>query len=105
MSRRTILWIVLGAITLHLALFIWLAPVKPVPKTRYIPPPNFGYREAVFEDPRTGEKTTFREITVSTKLADPKKLPPPPWATPAPATPEPKATLAPVEPETGATEQ
>jgi hypothetical protein len=73
------MWIVLGAIAFHLGLFIWLAPVHPVPKVKYVPPPNFGYKEIVYENPRNGEKTTYREITVSTKLADPKKLPPAAW--------------------------
>jgi hypothetical protein len=77
-SRRTVLWIVVGAVLFHAALFLVFGRMRALPKTKYIPPPNFDYREQVYENPRTGERTVFREIEVSTKLADPKKLPPRP---------------------------
>jgi hypothetical protein len=82
-SRRTILWIVASAIVLHLGLFLIFARMPALPKVKYIPPPNFGYKEETYDDPKTGERTIYREIRVSTKLADPEKLPPP---APAPAT-------------------
>jgi hypothetical protein len=77
-SRRTIVWIVLGAVIFHLGLFLLLGRMRALPKTRQVPPPNFGYKEEVYDNPKTGERTIYREIRVSTKLADPKKLPPPP---------------------------
>jgi hypothetical protein len=36
------------------------------------PQPNFQSRETVTIDEKTGKKTIYREITVSTKLADPQ---------------------------------
>jgi hypothetical protein len=69
MSWRTIAWIVLGAVALHIVAFAILAHVRPLPNVRFVPPPNFGYKETTWIDPQTGEKTIEREIRVSTKLA------------------------------------
>ena len=80
MSRRTILWIVLAVVAVHLGLFYLFGKMRALPKVKHIPPPNFGYKEEVYENPKTGERTIYREIRVSTKLADPAKLPPPPAA-------------------------
>ena len=74
MKKRTIVYIVLGAIVLHIGLFLIFGQMRALPKTRYVPPPNFGYREEYYVDPRTGERTTWREIRVSTKLSGPEKI-------------------------------
>jgi hypothetical protein len=70
-----IVWIVAGVIVLHVAAFFVFGRMRALPKARYIPPPNFGYREEVYEDPKTGDRTIYREFRVSTKLAEPKGPP------------------------------
>ncbi len=82
MSRRTILWVVLGVIAAHIGFFAVFSRMRALPKMRYVPPPNFGYKEEVYQNPKTGDRTIYREIRVSTKLVDPSKLPPRPDATP-----------------------
>ena len=77
MKKRTIVYIVLGAIVLHLGLFLIFGQMRALPKTRYVPPPNFGYREEYYDDPKTGIRTTWREIRVSTKLSGAEKVEPP----------------------------
>jgi hypothetical protein len=74
MNRRTLFTIVLGALVLHAALFLVLARTRPLPKMRHVPPPNFGYKERTYVDPVTGEKEIHREIRVSTRLADARKV-------------------------------
>lgn len=76
MKKRTLYTIILGAIVLHVAVFLVVGPMSALPKTRYIPPPNFGYREEIYVDKATGERTIYREIRVSTKLAARENLPP-----------------------------
>lgn len=85
MSRRTIFWIVALVALAHVGAFLLFGRMRALPKARYIPPapkPNFGYREEVSIDPQTGERTITREISVSTRLADPKLFTP--KATPSP---------------------
>jgi hypothetical protein len=89
-SRRQVLYLVVAVVILHAGAFLLLGRMRALPKARVIPPPNFGYQEEVFEDTKTGERTIYREIRVSTKLADPKKLPP----TPVPRPPEPSTAAA-----------
>ena len=74
MSRRTLFRIVLGVLVAHAGLFLLLGQMRALPKMRYVPPPNFGYKERTYIDPVTGEKEIHREIRVSTKLADAKKV-------------------------------
>ncbi len=74
MSRRTLIWIVLGVIVAHIGLFLLFGRMRALPTVRQVPPPNFGYREEVYENTVTGERTIHREIRVSTKLADPKQI-------------------------------
>ena len=69
MSRRKIAWIVLGVVAAHLAAFAIFSRMRALPKARYVPPPNFGYKQTTWVDPATGEKTIEREIRVTTKLA------------------------------------
>ena len=71
MSRRAIAWIILGVVAAHLAAFSVVSRMRALPKARYVPPPNFGYKQITYIDPATGEKTIEREIRVSTKLAPP----------------------------------
>ena len=71
MSRRTIAWIILGVVAAHFAAFIIVGRMRTLPKVKYIPPPNFGYKQTTYVDPATGEKTIEREIRVTTKLAPP----------------------------------
>jgi len=69
LSRRRITWIVAGVILAHVAAFLIIARINPLPKTRFIPPPNFGFKQTTYVDPASGEKTIEREFRVSTKLA------------------------------------
>ena len=69
MSRRTIVWIVVGAVLLHGAAFWYFGRGSALPKARYSAPPNFGYKQTTYIDAETGDKTIEREIRVSTKLA------------------------------------
>lgn len=80
MSRRTVWWIVAAAVLVHAGLFLLFGQMKALPQTHRTPAPkaNFGYQEQAYDDPKTGERVTFREIRVSTKLADPATLPPTP---------------------------
>ena len=71
MSRRTIAWIVLGVVAAHLAAFAVVSRMRALPPAKYVPPPNFGYKQTTYVDPATGEKTIEREIRVTTKLAPP----------------------------------
>jgi len=70
MKRRTLFTIIGGVIVLHAGLFYAFGQMRALPKTRYIPPPNFGYKEETYQDPKTGERTIWREIRVSTKLTN-----------------------------------
>ena len=69
MSRRAIAWLVLGVVAAHLAAFAVVSRMRTLPKSRYVPPPNFGYKTTTWIDSATGEKTVEREIRVTTKLA------------------------------------
>jgi hypothetical protein len=70
MSRRTIFYIIVAAVLLHVGLFYFAAHTS-VPKVRQVRRPNFTSNEEVYSDTTTGEKITYREYKVSTKLADP----------------------------------
>ena len=71
MSRRAIAWIILGVVAAHLAAFAVFSRMRALPPAKYVPPPNFGYKQTTYVDPATGEKTIEREIRVTTKLAPP----------------------------------
>ena len=67
-------WIVLAVVAFHALAFWVLADKHFLPKIRYIPPlppANFGARQQIRVDPRTGEVTTESEYVVSTHLASP----------------------------------
>jgi hypothetical protein len=58
-------------IVAHVAAFLAVARINPLPKTHFIPPPNFGFKQTTYVDPASGERTIEREFRVSTKLAKP----------------------------------
>lgn len=72
MTRRTLFRIIVVVLIAHVGLFFLFGKIRPLPKVRNVPPPNFGYKERTYIDPRTGEKEVHREIRVSTKLANPE---------------------------------
>jgi hypothetical protein len=74
MSRRTIVIIISVVVLLHIGLFYVAAHTRALPKVRVVPRPNFTTDEQVYRDSTTGEKLTYREISVSTKLADPAMI-------------------------------
>jgi len=74
MNRRTLFGIILAVAALHGLLFWLVADHNPLPKTTFIPPPNFVSKEAEWSDPQSGEHGTYREYKVSTKLAMPDAL-------------------------------
>lgn len=76
MNARLLLCIGMGVFVAHLGVFMFLSHLRPAPPAP--PGPNFKVRSQVVVDRETGEKTTYREITVSTRLGTPA-----PKATPA----------------------
>jgi len=81
MNFRLLLCIAMGVFVAHIGVAMLLMHLRPEPRPAPPPKPNFTTRTSVFVDPRTGEKTTYREITVSTKFA-------PGPSTPSPAPPQ-----------------
>ena len=77
-------WVVGAVVAVHALAFWLLADKHFLPKTRYLPPPtpavNFAAGDRSSVDPQTGETTTERQFTVSTRLATPP--PTTPRATP-----------------------
>ena len=88
MDIRLIFCIAMGAFVTYVGVIMLITQFQRKP---YVPPPkpNFSSRSTTYVDPQTGEKTTVREITVSTKFA-------PTPATPAATQPH----LEPVEEKT-----
>jgi hypothetical protein len=78
----------MGVFVTHLGVFMLLEKFQPQPKFRPSPKPNFSARAAIVVDEKTGEKTIYREITVSTKLAPGPSTPPPLKPIPPEVTPE-----------------
>jgi len=74
MNRRQIKLLVLAVVMVHLLLFWWISGTNPLPKTPFVPPPNFIAKEATMVDKDTGDRTTYHEYQVSTKLAMPDAL-------------------------------
>ena len=71
MNRQTIIIVITVVVLLHVGLFYFASRTPALPKARVVPRPNFTTEEQVYIDSTTGEKITYREIKVSTKLADP----------------------------------
>ncbi|MGB8167973.1 MAG: hypothetical protein WCF18_10815 [Chthoniobacteraceae bacterium] len=77
MTGRLLLCVGMGVFVAHLGVFMILDHLKPKPPR---PPENtFKVRSQLVVDHDSGEKTVYREITVSTRLGAPA-----PKATPAP---------------------
>ena len=70
MNARLILCIAMGVFVAHLGLFMFLSHLRPQPHTP-LPQQNFKVRSQIVVDHETGEKTVYREITVSTHIATP----------------------------------
>jgi len=72
-NGRLLLCIGMGVFVIHLGIFMILSHLRgqPPPPT----PPNFKVRSQVLVDRETGEKTVYRDITVSTKLGTPAPTP------------------------------
>ena len=89
MNLRLLLCIAMGVFVAHIGVFMLISQFKPKPRLVPPPKPNFSAREQVVVNAETGEKTTYREITVSTKFAPEASTKPPesPAAT-APSTDE-----------------
>ena len=68
MNFRLVLCIVMGVFTAHIGLFMLLQQFEPKPTYQLPAKPNFTSRAATVVDRVTGEKTTYRELTISTKL-------------------------------------
>jgi hypothetical protein len=77
MNIRLLLCIAMGVFTAHLGVVMLIAQLRPKPHLAPPPKPNFTSRSTVVLDPQTGEKTIYREITVSTKFAPATATPPP----------------------------
>lgn len=67
MNIRIFFCIAMGVFTAHLGLVMILSHLRPRPPAP--PKPNFIVRSQTVVDAETGEKTTYREITVSTQFA------------------------------------
>jgi hypothetical protein len=67
---RTSRWllVVAAVVVTHVVLFAFAGRVRPLPHVPYIAPPNFVARERAVENTKTGERTVYREFTVSTKM-------------------------------------
>jgi hypothetical protein len=81
-NLKLLLCIVMGVFVAHLGVLALINQLRPKPRLVPPPKPNFSAKATVVVDEKSGEKTTYREITVSTKFA----------ATPPPATPAPSET-------------
>ena len=63
------LWlIVAGVVVAHAVAFYWIGGWNPLPKVRYVAPPNFSLGWAKYTEPGTKEKMVYQEFTVSTEL-------------------------------------
>ena len=69
MNLRLLLCIAMGVFVAHIGVFMLISQFKPKPKLVPPPKPNFSAKAQVLIDAATGEKTIYREITVSTKFA------------------------------------
>jgi hypothetical protein len=77
MNFRLLLCIVMGVFVAHLGVFMFMAELQPKPKLTPPPKRNFSAKATVVVNAETGEKTIYREITVSTKFSADASTPPP----------------------------
>ena len=71
MNLRLIFCVGMGVFTTYMGLLMLVWHFQAKPKYELPPKPNFTARSQEVVDPKTGEKTIYREITVTTKLAEP----------------------------------
>jgi hypothetical protein len=74
---RLLLCIAMGVFTTYLGVVMLIAALRRTPEPPPPPKPNFSAKAATVTDPETGEKTTYREINVTTKFAPSPATPPP----------------------------
>lgn len=77
MDLRLMFCIGMGVFVAHLGVLMIIEQLHPKPHIPPPPKPNFSAKATTYVDPQTGEKTIYREITVSTKFAPPAATPPP----------------------------
>lgn len=70
MNVRLGLCVAMGVFVTCLGLVMLASHLRPPPGTR-LPQPSFQARSQTVVDPATGEKTVYREITISTHIATP----------------------------------
>jgi len=73
-NGRLFLCIAMGVFVAHLGAFMFLSHLRPQPRTP-LPQQNFKVRSQLVVDRDTGERTIYREITVSTHIATPAPTP------------------------------
>ena len=77
MNFKLVLCIAMGVFVAHLGVFMFMAQLRPRPRLTPPPKPNFSAKATVVVNAETGEKTIYREITVSTKFVTDASTPPP----------------------------
>ena len=77
MNFRLLMCIGLGVFTTYLGIVMLVASLRRPPPMVLPPKPNFSAKETTVVNAETGEKTTYREITVTTKFAPDLATPPP----------------------------
>jgi len=70
MNLKLLGCIAMGVFVVHLGVIMLLSHLRPRVSTR-VPEPNFKVRSQTVVDPDSGETTVYREITVTTRLAEP----------------------------------
>jgi hypothetical protein len=74
---RLLLCLALGVFTTYLGIVMLVGTLRHRPPVTPPPKPNFSAKETTVVDAETGERTIYREITVTTKLAPGPATPPP----------------------------
>ncbi len=74
MNIRLIFCILMGVFTTYMGIAMLFSHFHAVPPSAPVFKPNFTTRSQAVADPVTGETVIHREITVTTKLADPGPL-------------------------------
>lgn len=77
MNFRLVLCVAMGIFTTYLGVVMLIAALRRTPEPPPPPKPNFSAKATTLVDSDTGEKTTYREITVSTKFVPAPATPPP----------------------------
>ena len=77
MNFRLVLCVALGLFTTYIGVFMLVRQLRPALRAPQPPKPNFSAQATTVTDAETGEKITYREITVTTKFAPSPVIPPP----------------------------